>query len=610
MKKGLSILYFLLLAFTMQAQDQLVQVAKQYLLKGEFDKAAATYKQLLDYSPNDAELQQSYLLCLLGMKDYTNAEKLIKKQIKSDRSNQKLQYSLAKIYRAEGEEKKATKLFTTIIDDLKPLDEEIRYYADQFEKDNMLDYAIATYEKARTLQKENTYLYAEELAVLFDKKGDKDKALNNLLDLYISHPEKSEDIRATFQRIMDKPEKLASLQQKVRTRIAVDTNQMGFPDLMAWMFIQQNKYDSAFIQIKTIDNKLNERGLRVLDFARISLREKQFSAALSGYNFVIAKGVEEPFYAVARSEKLTCLNEQIQQLPNYTIADVTKIATEYADFLEAFPAFKLKETMREYAQFEAKYVHDIQKAIAILDEVVTANNVDKTFKGYCKLDMGDYQLINNDIWESSLLYSQVDKEFKQDMLGEEARFKNAKLSYYTGDFDWAQGQLDVLKASTSELIANDALNLSVLITENNPPADSNSAPLLMYARADLLEFQNKNDEALAVLDSITTEYPKHPLLDDILMARAFISIKKQEFNDAAMHLQKIVTSYGEDVLADDALYNLALINENRFNNKDEAKRLFEELILKYPGSTYINEARKNFRRLRGNKSDMDASTTF
>lgn len=266
--------------------------------------------------------------------------------------------------------------------------------------------------------------------------------------------------------------------------------------------------------------------------------------------------------------------------------------------------------MREYAQFEAKYVHDIQKAIAILNEVVAANNVDKTFKGYCKLDMGDYQLINNDIWESSLLYSQVDKEFKQDMLGEEARFKNAKLSYYTGDFVWAQGQLDVLKASTSELIANDALNLSVLITENNPPADSNSAPLLMYAHADLLEFQNKNDEALVVLDSITAEYPKHPLLDDILMARAFISIKKQEFNDAAMYLQKIVTNYGEDVLADDALYNLALINENRFNNKDEAKRLFEELILKYPGSTYINEARKNFRRLRGNKSDMDASTTF
>jgi tetratricopeptide (TPR) repeat protein len=191
------------------------------------------------------------------------------------------------------------------------------------------------------------------------------------------------------------------------------------------------------------------------------------------------------------------------------------------------------------------------------------------------------------------------------MLGEEARFKNAKLSYYTGDFKWSQGQLDVLKASTSELIANDALNLSVLITENNPPADSNTTPLLMFARADLLEFQNKDEEAIAILDSITTLFPKHPLLDDILMTRAEIATKKQDFSEAAMHLQKIVTDYADDILADDAIFTLAGINETFFSNKDEAKRLYEQIIIKYPGSTYVNQARKNFRRLRGDKADVE-----
>ncbi|HMT36205.1 MAG TPA: tetratricopeptide repeat protein, partial [Chitinophagaceae bacterium] len=187
-------------------------------------------------------------------------------------------------------------------------------------------------------------------------------------------------------------------------------------------------------------------------------------------------------------------------------------------------------------------------------------------------------------------------------------YKNAKLSYYTGDFVWAQGQLDVLKASTSELIANDALNLSVLITENNPIADSNTTPLLMFAHADLLAFQNKDEEALTTLDSIELIYPKHPLQDDILMERARIAMKKQDYSEAALQLQKITTQYADDVLADDALYHLAFINENYFSNKDEAKRLYEQLIIKYPGSTFINEARKRFRALRGDKTDVEVNS--
>jgi tetratricopeptide (TPR) repeat protein len=200
----------------------------------------------------------------------------------------------------------------------------------------------------------------------------------------------------------------------------------------------------------------------------------------------------------------------------------------------------------------------------------------------------------------------VDKDFKQDMLGEEARFKNAKLSYYTGDFKWAQGQLDVLKASTSELIANDALNLSVLITENNPPADSNTTPLLMFARADLLEFQNKDQQAIDILDSISSTYPEHPLLDDILMQKVNMAYKKQDYSEAAMLLQKIVSNYADDVLADDAIFNLAQINEEFFSNKDEAKRLYEQILTKYPGSSFVNQARKNYRRLRGDKADVEA----
>ncbi|MBU3675584.1 MAG: tetratricopeptide repeat protein, partial [Chitinophagaceae bacterium] len=260
------------------------------------------------------------------------------------------------------------------------------------------------------------------------------------------------------------------------------------------------------------------------------------------------------------------------------------------------------------AELEARFARNPNKAIERLNRIIQSPQVNRQFRGQCKLDMGDYELLRNNRWESTLLYSQVDKEFKQDMLGEEARFRNARLSYYTGDFAWAQGQLDVLKASTSELIANDALNLSVLITENNPPADSNSTPLLMFAQAELLAFQYRDTECLALLDSIVLAYPNHVLADDILMTKAKMAQRKQDYNEAAMYLQQITERFADDVLADDAMFQLAVINQEQFNNADEAKRLFEKLLVDFPGSTFVNEARKRFRALRGDKADPDFKT--
>ena len=605
MKRILIILFSLIFTQNVNAQEQLLNVAKQYLLAGNYEKAAATYKQLLDYSPKDQELQRAYLESLMGMKDYKTAEKVVKQVLKANPSDARNNFQLVKIYKGIDEEKKANKLIEKIISRVNNNDDEIRATADLFEKEGYLDNAIAVYEKGKSFEKDFPYLYAPELALLYNKKGDIEKATESLLDVYVSRPEKSEEIKATFQRIMNQPEKIKDLQNKVTKRIEKQPNIEAYPDLMAWIFVQQKDYESAFAQIKSIDLKLNEGGRRMIGFARVCFRELQFKAAILAYNAVADLGKEQAYYQIARSEKLTCMKNQLQRNPLYTQEDVKALGLEYASFLDEFPQYLQKETLREYAELEARYAHNIEKAIELLNNVVKANNVQQAFKGRCKLEMGDYELVRDDIWESTLLYSQVDKEFKQDILGEEARFKNAKLSYYTGDFVWAQGQLDVLKSSTSELIANDALNLSVLITENNPPADSNAVPLMMFARADLLEFQNRDIEALAILDSITTEYPKHPLMDNILMERARIASKRQDYNETAMLLQKVVTNYGDDVLADDALYNLALINETFFKNLDEAKRLYEQLIVKYPGSTFVNEARKSFRRLRGDNADVE-----
>jgi tetratricopeptide (TPR) repeat protein len=608
MKRLLLFLWVMLLAQVSLAQDQLLQVARQYLLSQDYTKAAATFKQLLEYSPNDTEIQQGYTNSLLGMGDFISAEKMLKQQLKKNNSDLRTQYDLARVWQRLKEEKKSEKQFEKLNEQVLLQEDQLRTLARWYEKDGMTDKTIALYEKGRSIDKLQPYRFAEELAVLYDAQGKTELAMESLLDMYVSTSDKQENVKAAFQRMTTTPEKLDLLRKKIIKRTAKDPEQLAWPDLLAWYYTQQGDYESAFQQIRAIDTRLHEDGRRMLGFGRLALREKQYSAALQAYQTVAQLGADKPFYRLALSEELTVLNRQLRAKPTFTSKAVDSVIKKYADFIQQFPAFQYTETSRELAELEARMARNPNKAIERLQRIVQAPQTDRSFRGQCKLDMGDYELLRNNRWESTLLYSQVDKEFKQDMLGEEARFRNARLSYYTGDFVWAQGQLDVLKASTSELIANDALNLSVLITENNPPADSNSTPLLLFAQAELLAFQYRDVECLALLDSIASTFPNHVLADDILMVKANIALCLQDYNDAAKHLQRVVDQHADDVLADDALFQLAVLYQEELRNIDEAKRLFEKILVDYPGSSFVNEARKRYRSLRGDKADPDFKT--
>jgi outer membrane protein assembly factor BamD (BamD/ComL family) len=224
--------------------------------------------------------------------------------------------------------------------------------------------------------------------------------------------------------------------------------------------------------------------------------------------------------------------------------------------------------------------------------------LDEMNRAQAKLEKADITLFTGDIWEASLLYSQVEKAFKNDVLGQEAKFRNAKLSYYKGDFEWAQAQLLVLKAATSKLIANDALDLSMIITDNLGQ-DSVREPLQMFARADLLMYQNKDSLAEITLDSITKAYPFHPLADEVLFRKYKMAARKQDFKNALSLLETIAAKYPEDIFADDACYYSAEIYSLNLHDAQSAMKWYKELIEKYPGSIFTSDARYKYRRLRG-----------
>jgi TolA-binding protein len=314
---------------------------------------------------------------------------------------------------------------------------------------------------------------------------------------------------------------------------------------------------------------------------------------------VIAKGKYNYYYTNARMELLTVSYLKIVSKGNYTANDLTELEKNFNITInEIGKSSATVSLLKNLAHLQAFYLNKPNEAINLLEETIKLPNLSMLAQAECKLELADILLMTGDIWEASLRYSQVEKAFKYDAIGQEAKFRVAKISYYTGDFKWSQAQLDVLKGATSKLIANDALQLSMLISDALA-VDTNEAPLMIYARADLLEFQNKDDKAKITLDSINKLYPNHALADEILYKKAQMELKHGRFIEAAAYYDTIIKNYGADILGDDAMFKLADLNENQFKNLDKAKELYQQLMEKYPASLYIVEARKRFRKLRG-----------
>ncbi len=557
-------------------------------------RSTAALARAYKAAPGDANIYSDYLEALFADKNYKEAESLINIQQRYT-NTPLLAVDLGHVYAASGKEKKATgeydRALTAINGDDLLSDRLARAFSDAGRD----DYAIKAYERHRALL-QNNYLYSGPLARLYAKTGATDKATEAILDGAPYQQGGVEEVKSTMLELLGNDEKKLQLAQKALIRrINAQPDNIFYTELLTWLYTQKGDWEGALTQMTAIDERNREAGNRLLVFAQTALKQQQYDVALKSIDAVIAKGKESPLYPVALAAHLSVKLQQLEDNPVYAPADVAQLAIAYDTFFAAYPQYGSGTIVNDYARLQARYNNNPKKAIALLRNAIAQPGISREAAGRSELELGDYQILTGQVWEASLTYSQVDKDFREDMLGEEARFRNGRLAYYRGDFAWAQGQLSVLKASTSELIANDALALSVLITENTP--DSNNAPLLAYARADLMLFQNKTKEAVKLLDSIATAYPKHTLNDDILMARAAIALKQRDYTAALGYYGQVVEKYGKDVLADDALFKTAELYERYLKKPAEAQKYYEQLIIDYPGSTYVQTARMKLAKL-------------
>ena len=596
MKRLLAVFFLLLPGMSLLAQD--AQLAQQYFRNGEYEKAGQLYQQLSEANEQNEAYFERFVDCLIALEDYNQAERLLKRRIRKTPENVNLYVTYGKVFEQQVREEEALKQYHKAIENLPKDRFSVIKLANAFTALAKYDMAIETYEKGAQMLRDDQ-IFSYYLADLYRRKGDTAKMIEYYLNSLDANPSRLDNLQTAFQRNLGEGD-YQELIRQLYARIQENDKATYYPELLTWVFIQQKDYRSAFRQVRALDRRYDENGARVYQLAQIAANDRSYEAAIEAYDYIVErKGPNSSFYIDAKREGLRVRRQKLTEGFAFSEAELRELETQYRDFLAEFGRSKRTAgIILELAELEARYLNDLDEAIALLTELVAYPNVDNTLQAYAKIHLADYYLMKGDIWEATLLYSQVDKAFKEDILGHEARFRNAKLSYYAGDFQWAQAQFDVLKASTSKLIANDALDLSVFIMDNLG-LDSTAAALQLYADADLLVFQNRFEDAFRKLDTLAAEYPSHQLDDDLLYLRGKIYLKMRDYEKAAAAFETIVEKHPEEIRADNALFELGKLYENQLDDKEKAKAYYETLFIDYSGSTFAVEARKRYRILRG-----------
>lgn len=580
---------FVLAPYYLSAQSSELVMARKYVLDKQYNQAIATYDSLYQRAPYDKSLYQEYLQVVIDAKQLEKANMIIQLMEQIRRDDATIQIDKGRVLLAKQQTKAAHQIFESIIESINTDNYRTRQIADAFQKFGLNQWAIKTYEKGLTNSGYFESFY-NELLLLYAADNQTERAVKMIISQLQSGNVGVDELRTQLIEMIKKDRKILDVALKEINKLQqASSGNINLQILKVWLWSELGDNEKAVKELIRIDQQNEAGGKQVVGFAYNLENRGLQTYALPIYEYLMSLGKDNYFYIEAKRRSLWI---------QYHLLNDASTMVQKQDLLAQYEAYLKEESNTATAILYAQYADllvmvqkDYSAAITYLEQAIKESADKPLQQAELKFKLADYYIYTAKVWDAVLLYTQVDKDFKEDPIGEAARYKNARLTYFIGDFEWAQAQLKVLKSATSELIANDALNLSVLITENMSPEDTTNAVLHAFAKADFLSYIKDYTAATIILDSLFTSHEKEPIVDDILMLKAKNALANKETSLAIDYLKLIVNQYNDDVLADDALYQLAKLYQDELKDQKQARVYFEQLITQFPNSTYVQDAR-------------------
>ncbi|MDR1112698.1 MAG: hypothetical protein LBL18_02915, partial [Bacteroidales bacterium] len=566
----------------------------------------------------DTYIYYYYFQTLLRLNNYKELEKMVKKQLRLQPASQRFKIDLGYVYEVSNESEKATKEYENAIKELSANPNAIMELYNSFLAFAKREYAVATLQKGRRLLHDDKR-FSVELTNIYIQQNQTNKVIEEALNLVKDNDAHFRPVSEQIIQnlLLDDENKLRyqSIKTQLQKQIQKNPSNNCYLQLLYWICELNRDYAEALLLAKTMDKQDKGEGASVYYLANTAAINYDYNTAIEGYNYVISKGKQSSFSTLAEYALLNVKYEKLLSIFPVRMVDALNLEHEFKKKIADNGIHSgTSEWIRKYAHLLAFLVNKPAEAVSLLEQAIQ-NSSDIKEQAIYKVDLADIELFIGNVWEATLLYSQVDKALPNDTIGQFAKFSNAKLSFYIGEFKWAKSQLDVLKAATSKLISNDAIYLSLLITENEEDEEEDEDSLLFegtsanlalryYAKADFLIFQNKDDEAIQIFDSVLIISPLTSLTDDVYFQKAKINIRRGNYLEAENLLKKLLATYSFDILGDDATFLLAHLYDYYLKDPAQAMTYYQKVMKDYSNSILVNDARHRFRTLRGDTPDQ------
>ena len=573
------------------------KLAREFYYKKDYEKARDIYKSLYDNYGKVGYFNQ-YADCLILTGDYEAAEKAYKAFLKKNPKNWKSHVDLAYVYTQLGENDKAAKYLNKVLKDVPENKNSIIEVSNLLRARGFNDAAIILFNKAAKNTNINYNFYLEK-AYTYNSMLDFENATECYLLYLKENPEQYETVKSRL-RVMMMYDINGNVNDVIRMALLRKTQEEPdneeYSSLLMWFSLQQQDYEMALTLLKALDKRgKGDFENDIVNIAQIAYDNKQYDIAINAYNYILKKHKEGIYYVDATVGLIEAEYAQAVANGSHDKGFYEKLSGRIDDaFAEMGYSKETISLITIQAEIMAFELGRCDDAKTLLNNALEVNLSPKN-KAELKMKLADIYLFTDEVWEATLLYSQIEKALKNEPIAHEARFKNAQLRYFIGEFEWANASLKVLTAATSKLVANDAMTLSLTISDN---LEYDTIGLQRIAKADYYIYQHRYVLANQMLDSVAAYNPNEVSLPNAFYRKAKIAMNEGDYELADSLYKRVYEGYADSYIADKALVEDALLLENQLNKKEEAMECYSRLFDYYTASVYVAQARKSYRRLR------------
>ncbi|MDP4233664.1 MAG: hypothetical protein Q8922_11125 [Bacteroidota bacterium] len=606
-----------------QEYAQKLRLAEVYEETHDVQNAARVYEELYHTNPSDQIVFEGLTRCLVYLKKFDEAEKIVSYRLAKDGSSDvlllwaRLEARLNKRTEALDAFHKAEEaMHATDCSQLFPI-----VYA-------MMDVsynqeAMQVLDRMRKLATNDAEVCSSQIAGLYLRLGDFDRAATEFVGILKGG---EANLGMVEQRLaeyttdsMSRTAVLGSLERAIHAASSDGEPAVANLRLLSWLYQEKKDYAKALQTMTQLDGLAANagsdhtmQGFELLQFADRVRNEGALDVAVKAYR-----------------EALKRLESSSSARNNYFIqqAQLGSLKTEDAYYsMLGSPKDSMRTLIIGYEDFAAKpaaggmtelaldalthagqiafhVLFDLDRATKDYESAITLSHgvsepmqraafglVDIAFaKQEFPLAERRLQTIEHALAQRA---TPSDKEVRNHIL-----YDRALSNYYQDNFDTSLAQAQSVANDAGSDFANDAIQLSGLIEENVNPA--NRPALAAYAKAALAEVSRRYDTAQLGYASVAQLFPSSPLADDATIRSAEVLVKLGKAQEAVGVLDTMQETMLKSPLLDVAAFRAAEITEKDLHDKAHAQKRYEDFLARYPSSTFTETARERARKLRG-----------